>query len=331
MSEPRRAFVTGASGFVGRHLVERLLSEGWAVKAMDLRHDRPSQARLTTIKGDITDRPLLEKELEGVDIVFHLAAALGASLIGEAEFFHINAGGTAAVLEAAEKRSVKRIVHFSSAGVLGAVDPGEVAGEDYPRRPIDVYDKSKYEGERIALKHADRPAGTSGPDIVIIRPGWLYGPGDRRTLKLIKAIVNKRFVLVTKGEALQTPCYIDDLIAGTLLCAAQGKNGEIYHIAGPQVLTVKDICETIASAGGTKIPGLRLPLWPVRIAAWKLGLLYRLFGKEAPLTMGKLAFFIHPKPLDIGKARRELGYAPQTDFESGLTRTIAWLRAHSWL
>ena len=94
---------------------------------------------------------------------------------------------------------------------------------------------------------------------------------------------------------------------------------------------MKEICETIAEAGGTRIPGIRLPLWPIRIAAWKLGLLYRLFRKEAPLTMGKLAFFIHPKPLDIGKARRELGYIPQFNFQTGMRQTIAWLRSHSWL
>jgi len=328
VNELRRAFVTGASGFIGGHLVHALLEEGWAVKVLAHSRTIPSQPNITVLRGEITDRSLLEKELRGSDILFHLASALGASLIGEEEFYRINAEGTGVVLAAAEAAGIKRVIHFSSAGVLGQVDPGKVADENYPLRPVDTYDKSKFEGEKIALARATGPSGTG---IVIIRPGWIYGPGDRRTFKLIKAIAKKRFLLVNKGETLQTPCYIDDLIRGTLLCAEKGRDGEIYHIAGPEVLTVKEICETIAAAGDTSIPGIRLPLWPIRLAAWKLGLLYRLFRKEAPLTMGKLAFFVHPKPLDIGKARRELGYEPQLSFENGMRQTFDWLRSNSWL
>lgn len=326
MNESGRAFVTGSSGFIGRHLVESLLKGGWSVTALVNSRDLPERNRLTVIRGDICDFDLLKNSMEGTTCLFHLASALGASLIGEKEFFRINAEGTKAVLEAAVTAGVGRVVHFSSAGILGSVKKGVVAEEDYPAGPIEPYDRSKFEGEKIA-----RAKAAAGMNVVVIRPGWVYGPGDRRTFKLIKAILKKHFIMVTKGDELQTPCFIDDLIHGTRLCAEKGKSGEIYNITGSEAIPVREICGAIAEAGGTEIPSFRLPLWTVRIAAWKMGVAFGLFKKEAPLTMGKLSFFVHPKPLSIDKARRELGYNPETDFRNGIARAIDWYNLNGWL
>ena len=125
--------------------------------------------------------------------------------------------------------------------------------------------------------------------------------------------------------------FIDDLLQGILRCVERGRDKEIYHIAGNEVLTVKKIVETIASATQSTIPKMSLPLFPAKVAAWKLEKAFKLFKKEAPLTTGKLAFFIHPKPLSIQKASHELGYVPQTHFQEGMTRTVAWYRNQGWL
>jgi nucleoside-diphosphate-sugar epimerase len=321
-----RAFVTGASGFIGGHLTSRLLRDGYQVRAFVHRTPLQAAGPLESIRGDIRDFDLLKDALRDVDVLFHLASALGASRIGAGEFLAINAGGTRAVFRAAAEAGVKKIIHFSSAGVLGHVSRGEVAGEDHPLDPRDAYDRSKLEGEKIALEWARQ-----GRDIIVIRPGWVYGPGDRRTFKLFRAIARRRFVRAGRGNAPQTPVFIDDLIEGALLCGAKGASGEVYNLAGPEVLTVKAITEIIAAALGTKIPRLGLPLAPTRAAAWGLGKVFSIAGEEAPLTPSRLAFFVHPKPLSIKKAAADLGYVPAWDFRRGAAAAVAWYRANGWL
>ncbi len=308
-----KAFVTGAAGFIGSRLVDELLRNNWSVSVLVHKRTPSSGKKCKLVQGDITDSKNLFKIPAGTDVVFHLAAALGASLMGRAGFQQVNAGGTDNVITAASRAGVKRVIHFSSAGVLGAVNSGETADEDYPLTPKNIYDETKLEGERIALRHAE-----DGMDVVVIRPGWVYGPGDRRTFKLIKAISTKRFILVTKGEKWQTPVYIDDLIQGIFLCVEKGKPGGIYNVAGNEILTVRQITEIIAASAGTRIPRFSLPLLPLKAAAWSMEITFRLINKEAPLTTGKLAFFIHPKPLNIKKAEQTLGYSPCVDFKEGI-------------
>ena len=325
-----KAFITGASGFIGRALMQQCFQRQWDVRV--LQHNRhpagenPSEQKYDVVKGDITNPGSLEGLLEGTDILFHCAAALGASILSASDFFRINGEGTKNILQAAKDAGVPKIVHFSSAGVLGSVENGEVANEDYPLNPQNSYDRSKLEGENIARRFAKE-----GMDIVIVRPGWVYGPGDRRTFKLLKAIAKKRFILVTKGKTLQTPVHIDDLVNGVFLCAEKGQRGNIYHIAGSEVLPVKDVVTTIASATGSKIPPINLPLFPVKLAALTLEKFFAFVKKEAPLTRGKLSFFIHPKPLAILKAKKELGYAPKISFSEGTAQTVEWCKAHNWL
>lgn len=321
-----KAFITGASGFIGNHLTQEFIRRNWHVRV--LLHKTPISVdkNYEIVRGDILDFELLKKSLKGTDILFHLAAALGASLINKQTFYKINAQGTENVLKAARETGVNKIIHFSSAGVLGSTKRNDIADEGYPLNPIDVYDKSKLEGEKIALRYANE-----GMNVIIIRPGWVYGPGDRRTFKLIKSIAKKRFILVTRGKTFQTPICIDDLIQGSILCSERGKKGEIYHLAGKEILTVREIVHHIAEATGEKIPGFTLPLFPLKVTAFFMEKLFSLFKKEAPLTMGKLAFFCHPKPLSIKKAKKELGFSPEIDFQTGIIRAVSWYKGHGWL
>jgi dihydroflavonol-4-reductase len=322
----KTAFVTGASGFIGSHLTAELSRRGWHLRLLQHRSSLSFSQPHEIIPGDLTEPDSFHKALEGADVVFHLAAALGASLLDEAGFHRTNVAGTAKLLETARETGIKQVIHFSSAGVLGQVAAGDTAGESYACHPQNAYDRTKLEAEQEA-----QTASRKGQNVIIIRPGWVYGPGDRRTFKLIEAIAKKRFLLVTRGDAWQTPVYVQDLIQGVMLCQAQGRPGEIYHLAGDEVLSVRRMVETIASALGTGIPRFHLPLLPTRIAARLLETGFRLFSREAPLTMGKLAFFIHPKPLSIQKVKEECGYTPSTDFAAGMERTVAWYRQNDWL
>jgi dihydroflavonol-4-reductase len=321
-----RAFVTGGSGFIGSRLIGELVGRGIEVRA--LVHHRPllPVSNVETIKGDICDKERLSEVLKGTDILFHLAAAVGSAAGGRDEFRKVNAQGTESVLESARWAAVGRVVHVSSAGVFGAVRAGEIAAESHPARPLTAYDKTKLEGERTALRRA-----REGLDVVVVRPGWAYGPGDRRTFKLIKAVCGGRFIMATRGKAFQTPVYVDDLVKGILLAGEKGKSGEVYHLAGGEIMTVREVVEVIASACGKKVPRFYLPRVPAVLAALLLEKAFIPLRREPPLSRSKLSFFVHSKPLSIEKARHDLGYEPEVDFRGGMARTISWYRSQRWL
>jgi nucleoside-diphosphate-sugar epimerase len=323
---PMRAFVTGGSGFIGGHLVDSLVARGFEVRALIHRSPLRPQINVEIWPGDICDKEMLSRALQGTDILFHLASALGSSAIGPDEFRRINAQGAESVLEAALSAGVGRVVHFSSAGVFGSVRKGDAATESSPPNPLSVYDKTKFEGEEAALRFVSK-----GLDVVVIRPGWVYGPGDRRTFKLIKAVCSGRFIMATRGKGFQTPVYIDDLVKGTLLAGEKGQKGQVYNLAGGEILTVRAMVEEIAAACGRKLPRLYLPLFPARPAALFLEKAFAPLRREPPLSRSKLSFFIHSKPLSIDKARLAFGYSPEFDFRNGIARTISWYRNQGWL
>lgn len=321
-----RVFVTGGSGFIGGHLVESLLGRGFEVRVLVHHSPLPHAEKLEIVQGDICDKVLLGRTLEGVEMLFHLASALGSSVIGREEFRRINVQGTESVLEAARRSGVRRVIHVSSAGVFGAVRKGEVATESAAPAPISIYDKTKLEGEEVALAFA-----RGGMDVVVLRPGWAYGPRDRRTFKLIRAVCSGRFVMVTRGTGMQTPVYVDDLIRGIRLASEKGQKGEVYHLAGGEIMMVRDMVDGIASACGRGRSRLYIPLPAARLAALLLEAAYAPWRKEAPFNRSKLAFFLHSKPLSIEKAGQDLGFAPEVDFRNGIARTVAWYRNQGWL
>jgi nucleoside-diphosphate-sugar epimerase len=321
-----RAFVTGGSGFIGSHLIDALLEAGWRVGALSHRGPILQADRVEITAGDVIDIRALAAGVKGVDAVFHLASAVGSFRRAREDDFRVNAAGTEAVLEAARRAKVARVIHCSSAGVLGTVRDAEVAAEDYPPRPILPYDHAKYQAEKLARRFA-----AEGMNVVIVRPGWVYGPRDRRTFKLIRAIAGGRFVLATRGAARQTPVYVGDLVGGILQAATRGRAGEVYHLAGSEILTAREIVEAVAAACGRPIPRLRLPALPARLAAYLLEKAYSPFRQEPPLSRPKLSFFLHSKALSIDKARRELGFSPQVDFRRGIRLAVDWYRRSGWL
>lgn len=321
-----RAFVTGASGFIGSHLTRALKTNGWDVRA--LVHSTPIAEipGIISVTGDILDVMALEKAMAGVDTVFHLAAAVGSVVTDPHAFREVNVGGTEAVLTAARRAGAGRVVHFSSIGVLGAVKAGDIADEDYPTAPRTLYDQTKFAAEAAVLR-----AAADGFDVVIVRPGWVYGPGDRRTFKFISAICRRKFALIAGASGRQTPVYIDDLVAGVLLVAANGRLGTVYHLAGDEILTPAEMTAIVAMACGVAGPRLKLPKGPTKVAAFILEKVFGLMKKETPLNRGKLAFFLDPKAMSSARAKKELGYAPTTDFGTGIARAIAWYRENGWL
>lgn len=320
--------VTGGTGFIGRHLCRRLLADGCRVRILCRSGSRPDDldGAVEIAAGDVTEPASLPAALAGADTVYHLASALGATPCGPQGFFAVNAEGTGRVLDAARVAGVRRIVHCSSVGVLGRI-LGPPAAEDAPLRPEDDYERSKARGEQLA-----RAQAAAGLPVVIVRPGWAYGPGDRRTFKLMRAIAKRRFFFVGDGTTRTHPIFIDDLTEALARCrTAELAPGEIITLAGDEIVTVEELGGRIARAVGVPLSRLHVPHEPLRTAAGLLEALFKAAGREAPLTRAKVDFFLKHRAYDTAKAKRLLGFAPRVFLDEGLPRTIAWYREHGWL
>jgi dihydroflavonol-4-reductase len=315
--------ITGGSGFIGSHLVNFMKDKGFRARVLinktDLKRDD-----IEKFYGSINNEQVIKKILEGVNIVFHLASALGNRIISNEEFLNINKNGTETLLKIAVEQGVEKVVHFSSAGVYGKSSGLIPLKEDNILNPIDIYEKSKLEGEKIALSYTDKL------NISIIRPGWAYGEGDRRTFKLIKQINSGLFFIVGKGNKLQSPIYIDDLIEAVYEIASKGGNGEIYNAGGTSI-PIKIMVNQIAKSLKKKILPLKMPLFLIYPPAFLLEKLFSFFNKEAPLTTSKLAFFIRGKPLNSDKLNNELNIKPETSFSEGIKKAIKWYKKMNWL
>src|SRR5215510_8409039 len=209
-----RTLVTGATGFTGGHLCERLASEGYRVRALVRDPSRSSELRRWGVEitvGDLRDRQSLERAMAGTDVVYHLGGIFRQENVPRQEMMAVNAQGTKNMLDAAIKAGVHRFVHCSTIGVHGDIKQPP-ANEETPYAPGDHYQESKVKGERVALQYMDE----GRLPIVVFRPGGIYGPRDLRFLKLIKAIKTGWFVMLGPGKVLYQMIYVDDLIDGIL-------------------------------------------------------------------------------------------------------------------
>lgn len=325
-----RVLVTGATGFVGKHLARRLAGRGARVRALvrdRARGRKLEEAGIDVVVGDLRDPPSLREAVRGVERVYHIAALFRTEGVPSERFREVNADGTLRLLEAAQDAGVRRFVHCSTVGVHGEIEHPP-ADEDAPLDPDDHYQASKLQGERYARRFFDG----GGMEVAVFRPGGIYGPGDSRFLKLFRAIARRRFVMIGSGEVLYHLVYIDDLIDGILLCGSRPEAaGEVVILTGAEAVTLNELVEEIARSVGTGIPNLRLPAAPVYAAAALCEFLCRPLGVEPPLYRRRMDFFLKDRSFDIGKARRLLGYAPEVDLEEGIARTAAWYRERDLL
>ncbi|MGB3977192.1 MAG: NAD-dependent epimerase/dehydratase family protein [bacterium] len=328
-----RCLVTGATGFIGSHLALALVKQGVAVRALVRNISLPIVSKLSSseveiVRGDIMQPDTVKPALEGCDTVFHAAAVLGPANLDPAIYKAVNADAVTSMIQACRNAaSVNRFVHVSSVGVLGDIPHGTRADEGTPPRPQDIYEITKLDGEERVLA-----AARDGFGAVIVRPGWVYGPGDTRTLKLFRMIARRKFMIIGKAQNKQHPVFIDDVVDGIIL-AAQTNNieGRVYHLCGPDVPTVNDLCEIVAAAAGVTIFPFRPPLWAVRTPAKLIGILWSLFGADPPIDHRKADFFILNRAYSIQRAKNELKWIPKMRFEDGIRSTIEWYKNHGML
>ena len=317
--------VTGATGFTGGHLAQRLAQRGERVRVF-VRPNSLVRSLYTPgieiVEGDLVDSRSVDKAVEGVDTIYHIAAMYRSAKHSDHEYWDVNVGGTERVLAAARRQGVRRVIHCSTIGVHGGITQIP-ADESSPFMPGDIYQETKLAAERLA-----RLTFRSGLPGVIVRPAGIYGPGDMRFLKLFTTIRSGRFRMFGSGEVYIHLVYIDDLVDGMLLCGkAESAVGKIYILGGKEYVTLNELSRMVAEATGVEKRIPHLPYWPLHMAAIACEGLCRPLRIEPPLHRRRAEFFVKNRAFSIERAQRDLGYRPAVDLRTGIDRTARWYEA----
>lgn len=329
-TDQRLYLVTGASGYVGGHIVSLLLESKLKVRVFVRSASKVRtliDKGVEVVEGSLEDGSSLQKAMQGVYGVYHIAAVYREAKFPEEYFFKVNAEGTKNVFEEAIKAGVSRVVYCSTGGVLGDITnpPGN---DSTPYAPGDMYQRSKVEAEKIALSYY-REGKIGG---VIIRPAMVYGPGDTRHQKLFKMVSRGKFFYVGDGMRDVHFVNVEDLARAFKLGMDHTEvNGQIYSIAGRAPTKLKYAVNIIADHLKVKRPWIHIPVKPMQLAGTMCELICKPFGIEPPLYKRRVDFFTKNRNFDVEKPKRELGYEAAMPVEQEIKYVADWYKKNGWL
>lgn len=332
-----KILVTGGNGFIGSHLVERLLREKHKVKVLlrkrqSNRQNKESTKFLSKLNvyicyGDLSDKESLEKAVKGVDAVFHLAGIASTLPIPRKTYFLVNSIGTKNLLDACRKnKKIKKIIIMSSIAAAGPSRNGIIVNEKTECKPIDAYGESKLEAEKISIKYFKKYK----LPIVMLRPGLVFGPRDFMKFKLFKA-VKKRFFPVSSEKKIIDFLYVGNLIEACLL-ALNGKNGEIYHISDSRLYSINEIIGSIEKAEKIKVLPIKFPSFSFVVLGGIIEFFGKIFGFR-PVFKHNTTKWMTTKYWysDISKAKKEIGYVGKIPLDEGIKRTFEYYKNNGFL
>jgi len=326
-----KAFVTGATGFIGSNVVRALLKRGVEVCALV----RPSANRsnlvgldVESVEGDLLDFDSLRRGMDGCEQVYHVGALYSFWVRPRRLIYDVNVEGTRNVLKAAKDERVEKVVYTSSVATLGLLEDGQPADETTAvnfSNIIGDYKKSKYLAEKVALEFAqDLP-------VVIVNPSFPVGPRD------IKPTPTGQTILDFLNRKM--PAYVDtgmnvvdveDVALGHLLAAEKGRVGERY-ILGGENLTMKQLLDLLAEITGLPAPRFRLPYYPVLAMSFLNAGFCTLFPSCTPrMTPQTIRMSRHLMFFDPSKAVEELDF-PQTPAREALGKAVAWFEENGYV
>jgi len=323
-----RVLVTGATGFIGSHLVDELLGKRYEVSALirdgsDLRWLQGK--RVEFIYGDLMGKGELPS-LNGFTHIFHLGGATKA--LRRRDFYRINQEGTARLIDTARNiRGLKRFVYLSSQAAAGPSPEERPQTEEDLPCPVSPYGESKLRGEEAVLGARDKF------HVTILRPCAVYGPRDSYMLELFKRISKGYIPSMGKGPMYFSFCYVEDLVQALLLSVQQDhSSGEVFFISDGERYSLDFFADVVASTLCVKLHKIHIPVW----AAW----FYATAADAWGLVRRRPAFFHRSKyaeaiqrnwVCDIDKAKKKLGFRPSFRLEAGVKVTLQWYREKNWL
>jgi dihydroflavonol-4-reductase len=305
-------FVTGATGFIGGHLVAKLIARGDQVTCLVRNPDKAASLTrqgATLVKGDVSDRAVMREAMRGVDGVFHIAALYKLGLEFKDQMVAVNVDGTRHTLEAALEAGVPKIVYTSTIGVFGNTH-GKIVDESYRvemQSLASEYERTKWTAHyEVAV-----PLQQQGAPIVIVQPGGVTGPDDTSPLNMVYDFYLNRMPVMMGPRAGVTVAHVDDIADGHLLALEKGRNGESYILTGPAI-TYQQMMEMWQSICGVPAPKVWLPGWAAALSSRLVGGLEQAFklkialSSEALMTQADYTYYG-----TADKAQREFGWQPR--------------------
>lgn len=328
------ALVTGASGFVGTHLVRYLVERGISVHALVRKTSQVESLEAlnaTLVYGDVRDKASLVRIFEqspDIDTVFHLASVLTPVSVDDRLYWDINYQGTQHLLDVCREVKLHAFVQCSSVGVIGPL-PEIPANEESRCAPDSNYGDTKYRAELLALEYQQ----SFGMPVTVVRPAWIYGPGDRRTYKFFRMVASGRFFLIGDGQTRLSPVYVEDVARGLALCAGQIEKsvGEVFIVSGGVTVSLKSLATLIAREAGSSILPFKVPAGIAKVGATVCETLCNPLGIEPPIHHRRLDFFLREQAFDISKIQQKLGFQPEMNLSDGIKRTVGWYQEQGWL
>ncbi len=322
----RRVLVTGATGFIGGHIAERLLAQQAHLRVVVRRPERAEALRRAGAEvraGDLTDPPTLRGCCEDIEIVFHCGAWLGTPYTVVASRA-ANVHGTRAMAEEALRARVQRFVHLSSIAFYGPVRSGVVTEETPPWPGVDLYGDSKIAGE-----DALREVAARGLPCVITRPGMVYGPRSRGwTIRLVQWIAQRRPAMVAGGGGYARPIFIENLLDALILCALRPVDGEAFTLIDANIRWREFLQQYAQMVGRSPRSVSYRTAWFIALADEVRALLTR---RPPRVRRTALGYAVSRAMFSTEKAHRLLGWTPRYSMEEAMSTTKTWLIANGYL
>jgi nucleoside-diphosphate-sugar epimerase len=330
-----RCLLTGASGFIGGRLAERLVQEGYSVRCLARASSDTSRLQaldVELVRGDLADAGSLTAAVAGCEYVCHCAAFV-SDWATTAEIASVNVDGTRDLLAASVAASVRRFVHLSTTDVYGYPGQRQVDETYTATRFRNWYAQTKLEAE----SEVRRTAATAALETVVLRPATVYGPGSKEVIgEIARAIRGRHMLLIDGGRALAGLCYVENLLDAVLLGLRHaGAPGHAFNVSDGLEVTWRQLVDDLADGLGAPRVRWSVPYWLASGLGTTLELGYRALrratGLSAPPLLSRQAVQVLGCNQDFSarKLRETLGWEPRVGYDAGLRATLAWLSVSS--